>query len=39
MRGNEAVHLVQQKLDLLRSELQLANEREKAATQTAAIAT
>ena len=38
MRGNEAAHLVQQKLDLLRSELQLANEREKAATQTAAVA-
>ncbi|KAK9984246.1 hypothetical protein SO802_033771 [Lithocarpus litseifolius] len=39
MRGNEAAHLVQQKLDLLRSELQLAHERERAATQTAAEAT
>ncbi|KAL0012600.1 hypothetical protein SO802_007708 [Lithocarpus litseifolius] len=39
MRGNEVAHLVQQKLDLLRSELQLAHERERAATQTAAEAT
>ena len=39
MRGNEAVHLVQQKLDLLRSELQLAHERERKATQAAAKAT
>ena len=39
MRGNEAAHLVQQKLDLLRSELQLAHEREKEATQAAAEAT
>ena len=37
MHGNEAAHLMQQKLDLLRSELQLANEREKAATQMAEI--
>ena len=39
MRGNEVAHLVQQKLDLLRSELQLAHEREKEATQAAAEAT
>ena len=39
MRGNEAAHLVQQKLDLQRSELQLAHERERAATQIAAEAT
>ena len=39
MRGNEATHLVQQKLDLLRSELQLAHERERQATQAAAKAT
>ena len=39
MRGNEAAHLVQQKLDLLRSELQLAHEREREATQAAAEAT
>ena len=39
MRGNEAAHLVQQKLDLLRSELQLAHERKKAATQIVAEAT
>ncbi|KAK9993016.1 hypothetical protein SO802_022719, partial [Lithocarpus litseifolius] len=32
MCGNEAAHLVQQKLDLLRSELQLAHERKRAAT-------
>nr|XP_023917814.1 uncharacterized protein LOC112029367 [Quercus suber] len=38
MRGNEAAHFVQQKLDLLRSELQLALERERAATQVAAEA-
>ena len=38
MRGNEAAHLVQQKLDLLRSELQLAHERERA-TQAVAEAT
>ena len=37
--GNEAAHLVQQKLDLLRSELQLAHERERKATQAAAEAT
>ena len=35
MRGNEATHLVQQKLSILQSELQLANEREKIETQTA----
>ena len=35
MRGNEAAHLVQQKLDLLRSELQLAHEREREAIQAA----
>ena len=39
MRGNEAAHLVQQKLDLLQSELQLAHEREKEVTQAAAEAT
>ena len=39
MRGNEAAHLVQQKLDLLRSELQLAHERERETTQAAAEAT
>ena len=39
MRGNEAAHLVQQKLDLLWSKLQHANERERTATQTAAEAT
>ena len=39
MRGNEAAHLVQQKLDLLRSELQLAHEREREATQAPAKAT
>ena len=39
MRGNETAHLVQQKLDLLRSELQLAHERERKATQAAAEAT
>ncbi|XP_050246284.1 uncharacterized protein LOC126694240 [Quercus robur] len=39
MRENATAHLVQQKLDLLRSELQLANERERAATQTIAEAT
>ena len=39
IRGNEATHLVQQKLDLLQSELQLAHERKRAATQTAAKAT
>ena len=38
MRGNEATHLVQQKLDLLRSELQLAHERKREATQMAEIA-
>ena len=38
MRGNEAAHLVQQKLDLQRSELQLAHERERAATQIVAEA-
>jgi len=39
VRGNEAAHLVQQKLDLLRSELQLAHEREREATQAVAEAT
>ena len=39
MRGNEAAHLEQQKLDLLRSELQLAHEREREATQAVAEAT
>ena len=39
MRENEAAHLVQQKLDLLRSELQLAHERERETTQAAAEAT
>ena len=39
MRGNEAAHLVQQNLDLLRSELQLAHEREREATQAVAEAT
>ena len=39
MRGNEATHLVQQKVDLLWSELQLANERERAATQIVAEVT
>ena len=39
VRGNEAAHLVQQKLDLLRSELQLACEREREATQAVAEAT
>ena len=39
MHGNEAAHLLQQKLDLLRSELQLAHEREREATQAAAEAT
>ena len=39
MRGNEAAHLVQQKLDLLWSELQLAYEREREATQATAEAT
>ena len=39
MRGNEAAHLVQQKLNLQRSELQLAHERERAATQIVAEAT
>ena len=39
MHGNEVVHLVQQKLNLLRSELQLAHERERAATQPVAEAT
>ena len=38
MRGNETTHFVQQKLDLLRSELQLAHEREREATQMAEIA-
>ena len=36
---NEAAHLVQQKLNLLRSELQLAHERERVATQIAVEAT
>ena len=39
MRGNEIAHLVQQKLDLLQSELQLAHEREREATQAVAEAT
>ena len=39
MCGNEAAHLVQQKLDLLRSELQLAHEWEREATQAVAEAT
>ena len=39
MHGNEAAHLMQQKLDLLQSELQLANERERTATQIATAAT
>ena len=39
MRGNEVAHLVQKKLDLPQSELQLANERKRAATQIATIAT
>ena len=39
MRVNEAAHLVQQKLNLLRSELQLAHERERVATQIAVEAT
>ena len=38
MRGNETAHLVQQKLDLLRSKLQLAHEREREATQMVEIA-
>ena len=39
MRGNETTHFVQQKLDLLRSELQLAHEREREATHVAIEAT
>ena len=39
MGENEAAHLVQQKLDLLRSELQLAYEKEREATHAAAEAT
>ena len=39
MRGNEDAHLVQQKLDLLRSELQLTHESEREATQAAVEAT
>ena len=39
IRVNEAAHLVQQKLNLLRSELQLAHERERVATQIAVEAT
>ena len=39
MHENEVAYIMQQKLDLLQSELQLANERERAATQTAAKAT
>ena len=39
MCGNETAHLVQRKLDLLWSKLQLAHERKRAATQTAAEAT
>ena len=39
MHENEAAHLVQQKLDLLRCELQLAHEKEREATQAAAEAT
>ena len=39
MRGNEVAQLVQQKLDLLWSKLQHANERKRTATQTVAEAT
>ena len=39
MRGNEAAYLVQQKLDLLRSKLQFANEMERTSTQTTLEAT
>ena len=39
MCRNEIAHLVQQKLDLLRSELQLTHERERVATQIAVEAT
>ena len=39
MRVNEAAHLVQQKLDLLRNELQLTHERKREAIQAAAEAT
>ena len=39
MHGNEATRLVQQKLDLLQSELQLAHERERAVTQSTSEAT
>ena len=39
MCRNEAAHLVQQKLDLLWSKLQHANERERTATQTTVEAT
>ena len=39
MRGNEAAYFVQQKLDLLWSELQLAHESERKATQAAVKAT
>ena len=39
MHENEAAHLVQQKLDLLWSELQLAHEREREATHVAIEAT
>ena len=38
MHENEVAYIMQQKLDLLRSELQLVNERERVATQTAAKA-
>ena len=39
MRENEAAHLVQQKLYLLRNELQLTHEREREAIQAAAETT
>ena len=39
MRENEVAYLVQQKLDLLRGKLQLANERERTATQITLEAT
>ena len=39
MRGNETTHFVQQKLDLLRNELQLTHEREREAIQAAAETT
>ena len=39
IHGNEAAALVQQKLSILRSELQLTNERQRTAIQIAAEAT